>query len=224
MRLIIFDLDQTIIELHKLHNTVTAITFRKIFNVKARLDEIDFAGKSIEKDLEELAILKKIPRNEIRKNLQKAIRIYGKIFVSIMPRDMKPYILPGVENIIKTLNKDKKNILVLVTGDERVIAKKVLSRAHLLKYFRFIISGERERSRIKLTKQAIKKTKARAKIEKIWIIGDSIHEVEAGRALNVAVISILTGFHSKAQLKKAGAKHIFKNLKDKRILNLIQNY
>ncbi len=222
MKLIIFDLDQTIIEMHKFHNKVTMLTFKKVFGVNAWLTEIDFAGKSIEKDLEELALLKKIPKKEIKKKLPKALKLYGKIFLSIMPKDIMPYVLPGAENLIKELHKAKKNMLVLVTGDERIMAEKVLSRARLLKYFRFMVTGEKEKSRIRLTKQAIKKAKARAKIEKTWIIGDSIHEVESGKALKVNVISILTGFHSKAQLEKAGAKNIFKNLKDKRILKLIE--
>lgn len=223
-KLIIFDLDQTIIELHKFHNKATMLTFKKIFGVKAWLTEIDFAGKTIEKDLEDLAVLKKIPSEIIKKKLPKAIKIYGKIFLSIMPKNIKRDVLPGAENIIKKLYKDKNNIIVLVTGDERVIAEKVLSKAHLLKYFRFIVTGEKTRSRIKLTRYAIKKAKAHAKIRKVIIIGDSIHEIEAAKATNSQVISVLTGFHSKAQLKKAGAKHIFKNLKDKRILNLIQDY
>jgi phosphoglycolate phosphatase-like HAD superfamily hydrolase len=223
MKLIIFDLDQTIIELHKFHNKATMLIFKKVFGIVAWLTEIDFAGKTIEKDLEDLAILKKIPQKTIKKRLPEAIRLYGKIFISIMPKSMRAHVLPGAENLIQTLKKDKKNILVLVTGDERVIAEKVLSKAHLLKYFRFIITGEKTRSRTKLTRQAIKKAKAHAKIEKVFIIGDSIHEIESAKATNSQVISVLTGFHSKAQLKKAGARNIFRNLKDKRILKLLGN-
>ena len=221
-KLIIFDLDQTIIELHKFHNKATMLTFKKIFGVKAWLTEIDFAGKTIEKDLEDLAILKNIHRNVINKKLSKAIKIYGKIFLSIMPESIKRDILPGAENIIRALHKDKSNILVLVTGDERIIAERVLSKARLLRYFKFIVTGEKTRSRIKLTRYAIKKAKKSAKIKKVFIIGDSIHEVEAAKATHSHVISVLTGFHSKAQLRKAGSKHIFKNLKDKRILKLIE--
>lgn len=222
MRLIIFDLDQTLVDIHKLHNRVTMLTFNKVFGVKAWLTEIDFAGKSIKKDLEELAILKKIPREKIRKKLPKALRFYGKTFISIMPKNIKPYFLPGAETLIKKLHKDKRNFLVLVTGDERIIATRVLSKAKLLKYFKFMVTGEEEKNRTRLTKQAINKASSKEKIEKIWIVGDSIHEIRAAKALKANVISVLTGFHSKAQLKKVGAKYIFKNLKDKRILKLIE--
>lgn len=221
MKLIIFDLDQTIIEMHKFHNKATEKTFKQVFGIKASLYEIDFAGKPIERVLEELAELKKINQYEIKKKLPKAISLYRKNFISTMPKSTKKFVLPGANSLIKILGKNKSDILIMVTGGEKIIAQEVLSRADLLKYFKFIVTGEKERSRTKLTKLAIGKAKKLAKIEKIFIIGDSVHEIEAGKATNATTITVLTGFHSKEKLKRAGAKHIFKNLKDKKILKLI---
>lgn len=220
MKLIIFDLDQTIVELFKYHNKATELTFKKVFNIKAKLDEIDFPGQTIEKNLEALAILKRIKNGEIRKKLPKAIYAYSKIFVSIMPKNIKKDILPGVYDIIKKLSRNKGNKLVIVTGDSKLITQAILKKAGLLKYFAFMVTGEREMNRVILTKQAIRK----AKIKNVIIIGDSIHEVEAGKAVKALTISVLTGFHSKEELKKAGSRDIFKNLDDKRIIKLIEEY
>ena len=58
MNLVIFDLDQTIVELFHVHNKATKEVMKRNFNVKASLDEIDFAGHTLKRNLEKIAILK----------------------------------------------------------------------------------------------------------------------------------------------------------------------
>lgn len=224
MKLIIFDLDQTIVELFDFHNVATTKTFEQVFGFKAKLDEIDFAGKTLRQNLEELAKLKGISKQEIARKLPVTIKIYERNFIAILPKNIQKAVLPGVAALVKKLYKDKNNILVIVTGDSRVIANIVLEKAKLLHYFSSIITGERARSRIELAKQALQKAKKKAakrKIDKIIVVGDSIRDIESGKAIGATTIAVLTGFHSKAQLKKAGAGYIFKNLADKKILKII---
>ena len=47
MKLIIFDLDQTLVDFLSVHDEVTRRLFKTLFNVDVRLSEIDFAGKSL---------------------------------------------------------------------------------------------------------------------------------------------------------------------------------
>lgn len=224
MKLIIFDLDQTIIDVFPFHNKATELTFKKVFGIKARMDEIDYAGKTIRKVLTELAILKKISRNEIKKKISKALKIYDKTFISIIPKKIKKFVLPGVYSLINNLAKDKNNFLIVLTGDSEKITKTLLRRAKILKKFHFIVSGEQTTNRIKLMKIAVKKAHKETKqeFEKIIVIGDSIHDIEAGRAVNAITIATLTGRHTKTQLKAKKANYIFKNLEDKRILKVIE--
>lgn len=224
MRLIIFDLDQTIIEMLKFHNKATGLIFKKFFGIKARLDEIDFAGKTMKRNLIELAKLKNINKTDLNKKIPKAVKTYSKTFVSIIPKSTKKFLLPGVYVLIKELSKDKNNFLIILTGDSKIIARNVLKKSGLLKYFHALATGEHTTSRIKLMKKTIKKEKRERKINKIIIIGDSIHDIEAGRAVGALTIAVLTGFHSKSKLKKAKPNYIFKNLTDKRILKIIEKY
>lgn len=224
MKLIIFDLDETIVEFHKIHNKVTELVFKKIYNVKAHLNELDFTGKTIQKNLYDLAILKKISKNEIKRKNSATIKTYENLFLSLMPKNVKPHILPGTEILIKELKKDKNNILAVLTGSSEKITKKILHSASLLKYFSFIVTGEYEKNRKKLAKYLLEKVKNKYKIEKTFMIGDSIRDIEAGKAVNAFTIAVLTGFHSKEQLKKSGVDCIFKNLNDKKIINIINKH
>jgi beta-phosphoglucomutase-like phosphatase (HAD superfamily) len=61
MKLVIFDLDQTLVDFLSVHNEVTRRLFKRFFNVAIRLTEIDFTGKSLTENFSELVRLKNIP-------------------------------------------------------------------------------------------------------------------------------------------------------------------
>ncbi len=224
-KLIIFDLDETIIELFKFHNKATNITLKKVFGIDAWLNEIDFVGNTIKKNLTTLAKLKKINKNKIKTKIPKAIKLYDRIFISIAPKNSKKFLLPGAYKLIKELSKNKNNFLIVLTGDSERIAQNILKKIGLLKNFHFLITGEHKTNRIKLMKKAVNKARKETKqkrFKKIIVIGDSIHDIGAGKAVGALTIAVLTGYHSKKQLKKEKANYIFKNLKNNKLKNVLQ--
>ena len=66
----------------------------------------------------------------------------------------------------------------------------------------------------------IKKTLIILKAEKImdkkaiYVIGDSIYDIRAGKKAKIMTIGVLTGNHTKEQLKKEKADFIFKNFNE----------
>jgi phosphoglycolate phosphatase len=133
--------------------------------------------------------------------------------------------LLGAYNLIKQLSKGRNNFLIILTGDSEIIAKNILKKAGISKYFHFLATGEHITNRIKLMKKTVKKAYRKAgvkKFDKIIVIGDSIHDIEAGKAVGALTISVLTGNHTKKQLKKAKADYIFRNLNNKKILKIIE--
>jgi beta-phosphoglucomutase-like phosphatase (HAD superfamily) len=57
MKLIIFDLDQTLVDFISVHDEITKRLFKGFFNIDAKLTEIDFAGKNLNDNFRELARL-----------------------------------------------------------------------------------------------------------------------------------------------------------------------
>ena len=91
----------------KFHNKATEETFRKVCGIKAKLNEIEFAGNTIKKNLMELAKIEGIDKEEINKKIPKAVKMYDKIFLSTIPKSTKKFLLPGALNLIKELSRDK---------------------------------------------------------------------------------------------------------------------
>ncbi len=211
MKLIVFDLDQTIMDIFRFHNKTTQITFKKIFGVKARMDEVDYVGKTLKRVLTELAVLKGIKKNERQRKIPKAIKLYEKTFVSILPKNTKRFLLPGAHSLIKNFSKDKNNFLIILTGDSKKITKAVLERADLLKDFKFLITGEHVISKTKMMKKALKKAHKESgekRFEKVIMIGDSTHDIEAGKAVGALTIGVLTGLNSKTELKPSSIRDL----------------
>ena len=217
MKLVIFDLDQTLVDFISVHDDTTRELFQKFFGVDARLTDIDFAGRSLTENFAELAKLKNISEKEFRENSQKLLETYDESFVQNFPRNASRHILPGVEKLLKHLTATE-HLVVLYTGDSPSIANKVLTMTKLAKYFKFSVHGTEVKTRAEMVKLAIEKaeklTGKSFKDKDIVIIGDSLRDIDCGKQFNALTLAVATGFHSEEELSKRKPDYVFKSLKD----------
>jgi phosphoglycolate phosphatase len=217
MKLVIFDLDQTLVDFIEAHDKATQRLFSDFFGVKAKLTEIDFAGKSLDDNFLELARLKGISEDVFRKNRQKSLENYETTFSNSLPADAEKYILPGARELLsELLNTD--HITALYTGDSPGIVSSVFRVTGLGKYFKFCLYGTEVNTRADMVTLAIGKATEMTghdfKNKGIVIIGDSVRDIECGKLFNALTIAVATGFHSRAQLLAAGPDYLFTDLKD----------
>jgi len=225
MKLIIFDLDQTLVDFLSVHEEATRRLFRRFFNVDARLTEIDFAGKSLVENFSELARLKNIPEDIFRKKTNRLLESYETTFGENLPRDAAKCILSGVVELLGELSKTDHTV-TLYTGDSPGIVNHVFRVTGLGKYFKFCFYGTEVETRADMVKLAISKaeksTGRKFAGKNTVIIGDSVRDIECGKLFSASTIAVATGFHSKEELRNAGADYILDNLKDyRKVLKVI---
>jgi phosphoglycolate phosphatase len=225
MKLVIFDLDQTLVDLISVHDATIQELFNRYFGVDAHLREIDFAGKSLTENLAELARLKGIVDSKFREKSRSLLESYEKVFQAKIPRIATNYILPGVKHLLDELSKTD-HLLILYTGDSPGVAQSILQVTGLDKYFRFSASSTEANSRLELAQMAIKKAEqlagARFAGKDVVIIGDSMRDVECGIQLNALTIAVATGFHSESELLSKKPDYLLKNLEDyRKVLKII---
>ncbi len=217
MKLVIFDLDQTLVDLISVHDATAQELFRTFFNVHVSLNEIDFAGKSLTENLAELARLKGVAENEFVQKSKSLLQSYNKIFEAKLPPTAANYILPGVIPLLQELSKTD-NLVVLYTGDSPGVTERVLKVTGLNKYFKFSVHGTEANSRVELAEMAIAKaeelTGNKFVGKDVVIIGDSVRDVDCGRQLNALTIAVATGFHSEKELRSRNPDYLFKNLEE----------
>ena len=111
MKLVIFDMDQTLVEVIGVHNEATRLVFNSFFNVEARLTEIDYAGRSLTESFQILAGTRGIPEDEVRDKISEILAAYDRAFDECLPADGTGFILPGVIHLLEELSRSG-NMLV----------------------------------------------------------------------------------------------------------------
>ena len=215
-KLIIFDLDHTLVNLFSVHDKAYHATMKEIFGLNACYKKLDFTGKRIPDLIKEYAIKEGITPQVIAINMEEAERAYELHFRELV-HNVKRHVLPGVHKLLAALSAKHK--LALVTGDLRAIAEFVLEKAELAEYLPIIVAADDAPTRAELVKLAIKKS---GKAEEVWVIGDSARDIAAGNANKTKTIAVMTGEHDKKTLAAAKPTYIFKDLSPmKRIMEAI---
>jgi len=225
VKLIIFDLDQTLVDFLEEHNRAVRRLFKTYFGVDAELNEVDFSGRSLMDNFIELGKLKNVPEGTLRKRGEQMLREYELLFMGSIPVDAPQHILPGARELLEELSRTD-NIVVLYTGDSPGIVKSIFDATGLGKYLSFSLAGTGFKRRCDMVRQAILRAKLfggkKFRGKDVAIIGDSIRDVDCGKEVNALTVAVATGFHSEEELRKRGADYVFKDLADyKRILQIL---
>jgi len=216
MKLVIFDLDQTLVNIFRVHDKAYHNTMKEVFNIDACYKKMDYTGKRIPDLVREFALREGIPNAVIDMNMNEAVRAYELNFASLL-KNVKRHVLPGVRRLVGELGKRHK--LAVVTGDLRSIAESVLQEAGLAGFFPVVVTADDAPTREKMVGLAIKKS---GRASEVWVIGDSSRDIEAGNANGAKTIGVLTGEHDRKTLLAAKPNYIFKDLSNtKRIIEAI---
>ncbi len=227
MKLIIFDLDQTLVDFVDLHNEVTHRMLKRHFGVEAWLSEVEHAGRSQRDGMRNLAELKGIRADVFDSKADRMLEDFGVEFAASMPADVSKHVLPGAQELLEMLSRTG-NMIVLYTGDAPGVIDAVFLATGLGRYFAYRYSGTEVEKREDMVTLAIHEAEAATgrefKGKDLVIIGDSIRDMECGRKFNALAIGVATGYYSASELKKTGADLAVRSLEDsKTILAAIGN-
>ncbi|MBM4453591.1 MAG: HAD family hydrolase [Chloroflexi bacterium] len=225
MKLVIFDMDQTLVDFISFHQQTTRQLFKKFFNVDAGLEEVDFSGRSMAENFIELARLKNISSEEVQKNAGKLLETYEMLFGQNIPRNGSRHILPGVKELLEELIRTD-HVVVLYTGDSPGVAKHVLESTGLADYFEFCVYGTQARTRLDMVKMAIRKAEEMNEMKfrgkNVVIIGDSVRDINCGKEVGALTIAVATGPHSPQELAEHQPDFLFQDMSDyKKVLAAI---
>jgi phosphoglycolate phosphatase len=221
-RLLIFDIDATLIT----SGGAGAAAMRQAFAALWRADDgfqnVEFSGRS------DKAIFKNAYRlcglgDELSPfDFHRAKQAYlRRLDGSLAAFRSKGCVLPGVVPLLEKLTRDKNVTLTLGTGNFRNGALRKLRYYGLERFFLndgdvFFRSGgfgDRIEERPLLVAEAVRSAERIAgKHDRIYVIGDTVHDITAAKANDLIAIGVTTGTVSEADLKAAGADIVLPNL------------
>ncbi len=215
-KLVLFDLDQTLINLIHLYDRAFHETFVEVYGINGHLRDVDFAGNTVAEIMLDVCEKHGIPRRVAGKKLKRALGVLQQFFLADLRLEGKVKPLAGVGRFLAALKKEGA-VLGITTGAPKSAAMAILKKAGLLDFSVFA-TGERGGDKVSLARTAKQRVEKKLGKKFPWrevvVVGDSLREVEAAKKLGARSIAVATGFHSRARLKRAGADFVFGDFSD----------
>ncbi|MDI6603293.1 MAG: HAD family hydrolase [Patescibacteria group bacterium] len=221
-KLILFDIDKTLVTSSKAHHKAFSEAFLKVYGVDTTIDIINSHGMTEQQIIIEVLKKNGLDEQTIKSKLQECMKVMIDSFNKNIDND-EIIMLDGVKELLEEL---KNNVLMgLVTGNLEPIARGKLKKVGINHYFKVGGFGEDDINRTNLVKIAIKRAEENFDFtcnNNVFLIGDAPQDMKAEREAGVETIGVTTGIYSKEQLEDAGADFVVESLKDKnKILEIL---
>lgn len=212
MKLLLFDLDGTLVSTGGAGLRALDRAFEALYGLKNAMDGVRPAGKVDPMIVREIFTLR-MDRPAETKDIQDVCGIYLKFLAEEITRSVGYYVLEGVSDLVETLSKRHDVLLALGTGNWEPGARIKLERGGLNRYFSFGGFGSDAELRADVLRAGVKRAEERLghKIHPwdVFVIGDTVLDVQAGRAIGAITVAV-DGEGHQADLK-ASNPDIFLN-------------
>lgn len=216
-KLVLFDIDHTLVDVLAFHEPAYTTALEEVYGVVCRLRDIEFSGKTTPNIIRELARGRGITDDRIEASLPLALDALARDIITNLGSDLTESILPGVLNVLQSLRSDGIS-LGIVTGNPRAIGEEVLRRSKLLSFFAVRAFGDDAVERWQLVALAIERGQhllgEPLTPQQVVVVGDSPHDVSAGRRVGAATVAIGTGLHHNDQLAASNPDIFLTDLSD----------
>ena len=214
--LLLWDIDGTLVYMDRAGERALLIAIRELYgrDLGAQLP-VDLRGRtdtSICRDLLVFLEVPVTPGEEAR---------FRSAYLDLLPTTLpmvKPHIKPGIPKALDAVHAHAEIHQALLTGNLREGARLKLSYLGLWDYFEFGAFADDSSIRDELGPFALARAKEKLGIEfppeRVYIIGDTPHDIACGKAIGAKTIAVATGAFSVAELSALNPTHTFKDLAD----------
>jgi phosphoglycolate phosphatase len=137
-------------------------------------------------------------------------------FESLGARGAVKAIMPGIRELLDTLQRRDDVFLGLLTGNFHAGARIKLEHFDLWRYFRCGAFGDDSADRNDLVPFAVRRAKEcgvpELAPEHIVVVGDTPHDIACARAVGAVPVAVATGGFTADQLREHGADLVFQDL------------
>lgn len=223
-KLVLFDIDKTLIKSTKAHFEAFRVAFKKVYGVNAEVDTVNYDGMTDQQIIIKVLKNKGLNEADIMPRLQECMTAMSNFFNQAVTKE-EIVLLGGVRELLKELDKQDL-IMGLVTGNLEQIARGKLRKAGIEGYFKVGGFGSDHVDRAQLIRIAVGEASQNFNFQNentVFVFGDTPKDIRAAKEGGAKAIGVTTGIHNKEQLMEAGADIVLENLKDKcRILEILE--
>lgn len=215
-RLILFDIDGTLLRTKGVGRKSTAAAMREVFGTESTVATHHFGGKTDWYTLTQLLTPHGYDKEAVGLKLELFIAAMEK-YAGQYIHDHPAHALPGAQEAVAKLHEDDDTVLGIVTGNAPTSARiKLESAGFDLDWFPVQAFGTESTDRNDLPVFALKRFLALYGREiaggDVYVIGDTVMDVACARAVDAVAIAVRTGFEDPAALEAAHPDHLLDDL------------
>ena len=209
MKLLLFDIDQTLINSGGAGLRALDRACLQLFGIRNAMQEIHPHGKTdpaIAREILRVRLNQSAAENGQIESILESYLSFLKEEVHLSPNYR---VLPGILSVLKEALSRKDVMLGLATGNIELGARIKLERGALNPYFEFGGFGSDSEDRTELVRKAAVKAAARCgeaiPASETYVIGDTPLDIDAGNRAGFNTVGVATGSYSIEELIDSGA-------------------
>jgi phosphoglycolate phosphatase len=214
-KLVLFDVDGTLILTGRAGVRAMTLAFRDVFGVDDGFSHISMAG------LTDSFLLSSALSRAGRGVEEDAVARFRDAYLAhlstevLKPGEGRKGIMPGVRELLDELAPRPDVFLGLLTGNYAEAARIKLNYFDLWRYFQCGAYGDDASDRNALVPIALARARecgSPSDFDRIFVVGDTPHDIACAAAGAATSIGVATGNHAMDELRAAGADVVFEDL------------
>ena len=215
MTIVLWDIDGTLIRSGGAGKIAMESALRSAFGIRDINDTVPYSGRTDVAIVRDLLVAHDLPTTDENQLLLR------EAYLQELPGCLKTAvgeILPGIPSLVESFHRDDNVLQGLLTGNVLRGARTKLEHFALWDFFGPGGFGDRQTDRNEVAREALEAVESHlgreANRAKIWVIGDTPHDVTCARAIGANVLAVATGWHPIAELEACRADHVLHDLSD----------
>lgn len=215
--MLLFDIDGTLLVSGGAGNRALNRAFQEKYAISRAMESISPDGKTDPAIVREV-FRKKLHREPDPAQIEELKEIYLRYLGEEVETSPGYRLLPGIPSLLEYGRRRPNLVLGLLTGNWEEGAKIKLTRSNLKQFFPFGGFGSDAEDRGEIAKLAVDRGREYAgecvPQERIFVIGDTPHDIRCARTAGVRAIAVATGSTPFKDLACCQPEHILPSLSD----------
>lgn len=217
-RLILYDIDGTLLRTRGVGRDATKRAMMDVFGTCSTIDTHYFGGKTDWFTLTELLEEHGFDSDTIKGHIpafEQAAAKYMQEAFDLAPE--RVYALPGAVDVVHHTRNHEDTVIGIVTGNASVTAPvKLKGAGYDPLWFVANAYGSESMDRNELPPMALARAIEHSGWdiypENVYVIGDTLADIECARALGAVAVSVLTGSGKREELEAAGPDYLLEDM------------